>query len=135
MPKKGITTPHAPAAIGPYSQGVAVEAKQLIFISGQIALDPATGELKSKTIAEQTRQSLENVKAVLAAAGVTLDAVVKVTVFLQNIADFAEMNEVYQLYFSGVFPARAVIEAAALPKGALVEIDAIAVKDNRQHGG
>ena len=129
MPKKGIATPHAPAAIGPYSQGITVEVKQLIFVSGQIALDPATGELKSQSIAEQTRQSLNNVEAILAAAGVTLDAVIKTTVFLQNMADFAEMNEVYQSYFRGVFPARAVIAAAALPKGALVEIDAIAVKE------
>jgi len=129
MLKKGIATPHAPAAIGPYSQGITVEVKQLIFVSGQIALDPATGELKSQSIAEQTRQALDNLTAVLAAAGATLDAVVKTTVFLQNMADFAEMNEIYQSYFSGVFPARAVIEAAALPKGALVEIDAIAVKE------
>jgi len=129
MPKNEITTPHAPAAIGPYSQGIAVEGKRLIFVSGQVPLDPATGELASSSIAEQTRQSLENVKAVLAAAGAGMDAVVKTTVFLQNMADFTAMNEVYKAYFSGVFPARAAIEAAALPKGALVEIEAIAVRE------
>ncbi len=129
MPKNEIITPHAPAAIGPYSQGIAVQGKRLIFVSGQIPLDPATGELVGSSIAEQTRRSLENVKAVLAAVGTGLEAVVKTTVFLQNIDDFAGMNEVYGTYFSGVFPARAAIAAAALPKGALVEIEAIAITE------
>jgi len=127
MPKKEITTPHAPGAIGPYSQGVVATGKRFVFVSGQIPLDPATGQLAEEKIAEQTRQALDNLKAVLAAAGVGMDAVVKTTVFLQKMGDFAGMNEIYKQYFSGVYPARAAFEVAALPKGALVEIEAIAI--------
>ncbi len=129
MSKKPISTTDAPAAIGPYSQGVIAEGRKIIFVSGQVPLDPQTGETTGATVAEQTHRSLKNVKAVLAAAGAGLDAVVKTTVFLQNMSDFAGMNEVYQEYFDGVFPARAAIEAAALPKGVLVEIEAIAIVD------
>jgi len=127
MPKKEVRTAKAPQAIGPYSQGVIAEGKKFIFVSGQLPLDPHTGEFAGNSIGEQTRQSLENVKAVLAAAGAGMDAVVKTTVFLQNMGDFAGMNGVYKEYFAGVFPCRAAIEAAALPKGALVEIEAIAI--------
>ena len=127
MSKKEISTPHAPQAIGPYSQGLEARGKRLIFVSGQLPLDPATGQLTGDTIAEQTRLALDNLKAVLAAAGVGLNDVVKTTVFLQSMGDFAGMNEVYQQYFSGVFPARAAVEVAALPKGAQVEIEAVAI--------
>lgn len=127
MLKKEVATTKAPAAIGPYSQGVIAEGKQLVFVSGQLPLDPATGAFAGNSIGEQTRQSLENVKAILTAAGARMDDVVKTTVYLQNMGDFAGMNEVYQTYFSGVFPCRAAIEAAALPKNALVEIEAIAL--------
>ena len=123
-----IKTDKAPAAIGPYSQGVEIEGRRFVFVSGQVPLDPATGKLVGETIAEQTRQSLENLKAVLAAAGAAMDDVAKTTVFLQNMGDFAGMNEVYQEYFSGVFPARAAVEVAALPKDALVEIEAVAAR-------
>ncbi len=129
MVKKEISTPVAPAAIGPYSQGIVAEGKRLVFISGQLPVDPKTGAFAGDSIGEQTRQSLKNVKAVLAAAGAGMDAVIKTTVFLQNMGDFAGMNEVYQEFFSGVFPCRAAIEAAALPKAALVEIEAIAMVD------
>jgi len=129
MSKKAISTAQAPAAIGPYSQGVISEGKRLVFVSGQVPLDPATGQLVTGGIAEQTRRSLENLKAVLAAGGARLDQVVKTTVFLQHMSDFPAMNEVYQQYFREAYPARATVEVAALPKGALVEIEAIAVPD------
>ena len=129
MSKKAISTAQAPAAIGPYSQGVISEGKRLVFVSGQVPLDPATGQLVTGGIAEQTRRSLENLKAVLAAGGARLDHVVKTTVFLQHMSDFPAMNEVYQQYFREAYPARATVEVAALPKGALVEIEAIAVPD------
>jgi 2-iminobutanoate/2-iminopropanoate deaminase len=127
MPKKEVATTKAPAAIGPYSQGVIAEGKQFVFVSGQLPLDPATGAFAGDSIGEQTRRSLENVKAVLAAAGAGMGDVVKTTVYLQHMSDFAGMNEVYREYFTGVFPCRAAIEAAALPKNALVEIEAIAL--------
>ncbi|MFC1475837.1 RidA family protein [Candidatus Zixiibacteriota bacterium] len=129
MPKKEVSTSEAPAAIGPYSQGIIAEGRRLVFVSGQLPLDPQTGEFAGDSIGAQTRRSLENVKAVLAAAGAEMDAVIKTTVFLQNMGDFAGMNEVYQEFFHGVFPCRAAIEAAALPKGALVEIEAIAMME------
>jgi len=129
MSKKAISTAQAPAAIGPYSQGVISEGKRLVFVSGQVPLDPATGQLVTGGIAEQTRRSLENLKAVLAAGGARLDHEVKTTVFLQHMSDFPAMNEVYQQYFREAYPARATVEVAALPKGALVEIEAIAVPD------
>lgn len=124
MSKAKIETSNAPAAIGPYSQ--AINAEGLIFVSGQLPINPATGEFPSEDAAEQTRQSLENVKAILAEAGYDMDRVVKTTVFLKDINDFAAMNEVYAGYFSAPFPARAAFEVANLPKGAKVEIEAIA---------
>ena len=121
--KTVIATENAPAAIGPYSQGI--QAGSLIITSGQLPIDPATGAFPA-TIEEQTRQSLENMKAILATAGRTLDNVVKTTVFLADMADFAEMNEVYAEYFQAPFPARSAVAVKTLPKGARVEIECIA---------
>jgi 2-iminobutanoate/2-iminopropanoate deaminase len=121
-----IATPHAPQAIGPYSQ--ALELDQLIFLSGQIPLDPATMELVGTTIAEQTEQVFKNIQAVLEAAGTSLDRVVKTTVFLKDMEDFAGMNEVYGRVFGGHKPARSAVEVARLPKDSLVEIECIVAK-------
>ena len=124
--KKVVATAAAPAAIGPYSQAIC--CGDLVFTSGQLPLDPATGTMPA-TIEEQTRQSLTNIKAVLAAEGLTMDDVVKTTVFLQNMGDFAAMNGVYATFFSeGKYPARSAVEVAKLPKGALLEIEAVATK-------
>lgn len=122
---KKIETLKAPAAIGPYSQ--AIETNGLIFVSGQLPVDPATGTM-SEDIREQTRQSLSNIKAILEEAGSNMDKVVKTTVLLKDIADFAAMNEVYASFFGAVAPARACYQVAALPKGAGVEIEAVAEK-------
>ncbi|MDR2036262.1 MAG: RidA family protein [Coriobacteriales bacterium] len=122
--KSIVSTPCAPAAIGPYSQGIV--AGNLVFTSGQLPLDPATGEMP-RTIEEQARQSLENVKAILEAAGSSLNAAVKLTVFLTDLNDFVVVNEVYQSYFSGDFPCRSAVEVSRLPKDAKIEIEAIAV--------
>ena len=126
MMKKAIHTNNAPAAIGPYSQ--AIEANGMIFVSGQLPIDPATGAFAGEDIAAQTRQSLTNIKSILAEAGAGMEDVVKTTVLLKNIADFAAMNEVYAEFFTGDCPARAAFEVAALPKNALMEIEAIACK-------
>lgn len=123
---RAVETRQAPQAIGPYSQGV--RAGELVFVSGQIPADPATGQLNGKTVAEQTDQALRNVAAVLAASGSSLARVVKTTVYLTDLGRFAEMNEVYAEHFKGAggpFPARATVQVSALPKGAQVEIDAI----------
>lgn len=120
-----ISTERAPQAIGPYSQ--AVRAAGLVFASGQIPLDPATGQFVSGGVAEQTEQVLRNLSAVLEAAGTNLDSVVKTTVFLADMNDFAAMNEVYGRYFKENAPARATVEAARLPRDARVEIEAIAL--------
>jgi 2-iminobutanoate/2-iminopropanoate deaminase len=125
--KNIVSTTQAPAAIGPYSQ--AVKTDDFIYTSGQVALDPMTGQLVPGGIAEQTVQVLENLKAVLAAAGCGLKDVIKTTVFLKNIGDFAAMNEVYGRYLApegAVAPARSTVEVARLPKDALVEIEVIA---------
>jgi 2-iminobutanoate/2-iminopropanoate deaminase len=122
--KKIINTNQAPAAIGPYAQAVATEG--LIITSGQLPIDPATGAFP-EGIAEQTRQSLTNVKAILAEAGVGMDQVIKTTVFLSDMNNFGAMNEVYATFFGeGGFPARSAVEVARLPKDALVEIEVIA---------
>ena len=127
MMKQAIATEKAPAAIGPYSQGIAVG--DFVFCSGQIPLDPATGALVEGGIEAQTRRSLANVEAILKAHGLSLANVVKTTVFLQSMDDFAAMNGVYETAFTGtVYPARSAVEVAKLPKGALVEIEVIAVK-------
>jgi len=119
-----VATTGAPKAIGPYAQ--AVGTGDLLFCSGQIALDPATGELKGESVAEQTRQVLRNLAAVLLTGGSGLDNVLRTTVFLTDMADFAAMNEVYAQAFGAHRPARSTVAVAALPRGALVEIDAIA---------
>ena len=124
--KKQIATTNAPAAIGPYSQ--AIEANGMVFVSGQLPVNPATGEFAEGGIKELTRQSLTNMKNILAEVGLTMDNVVKTTVFLADMADFAAMNEVYASFFEGVAPARSAVAVKTLPKNALVEIECIAVK-------
>ena len=123
--KTVISTTAAPAAIGPYSQ--AIDGGSVVITSGQLPIDPATGAFP-EGIEAQTRQSLENVKAVLAAAGLTMADVIKTTVFLKDMNDFAAMNEVYATFFPGNPPARSAVEVARLPKDAMVEIEAIAVR-------
>ena len=123
--KEIIATENAPGAIGPYSQ--AVKAGNMVFCSGQIPIDVATGEFVSDDVAEQTRQVLKNLSAVLEAAGTSLNNVVKTTVFLADMNDFAAMNEIYAEYFSENKPARATVQAARLPKDARVEIECIAL--------
>ena len=125
--KETISTENAPGAIGPYSQ--AVRSGNMIFCSGQIPIDPATGEFVSNYVAEQTRQVLKNLSAVLEAAGSNLNNVVKTTVFLADMNDFTAMNEVYARYFTENFPARATVQAARLPKDARVEIECIALSE------
>ena len=122
--KEIISTTNAPAAIGPYSQ--AVKAGNLLFVSGQVPLDPATGAPVEATIQAQTTQSLNNLKAILAQAGATMDNVVKTTVFLKDMEDFAEMNRIYQTFFAADCPARSAVQVGRLPKDAKVEIEAIA---------
>lgn len=122
--KSVVATEKAPAAIGPYSQGI--RAGKIIFTSGQLPADPETGKLASGA-AEQTRRSLQNVRAVLEAAGAGMEEVVKVTVFLKDMGDFSAMNAVYTEFFPSEYPARSAIEVARLPKDALVEIEAVAV--------
>ncbi|MDD6159067.1 MAG: RidA family protein [bacterium] len=122
--KEALSTPAAPAAIGPYSQGI--RAGNLVFTSGQIPLDPATG-LIPQGIEAQTRQAMENVLAVLAQVGATAENIVKTTVFLRNMDDFAAMNGVYATFFSGPAPARSAVQVARLPKDCPLEIEAVAV--------
>ena len=123
--KKVIATSNAPSAIGPYSQAIA--AGDFLYVSGQIPIDPATGNIVEGGIQAQSRQSLTNVKAILEEAGLTMDAVLKTTVFLSDMNNFAAMNEVYATFFTeGSFPARSAVEVARLPKDALVEIEVIA---------
>ena len=124
--KKVLTTGAAPAAIGPYSQGV--DGGSVVITSGQLPIDPATGAFAEGGIAGQTRQSLENVRAILAQAGLGMGHIIKTTVFLKDMNDFAAMNEVYAGFFPADPPARSAVEVARLPKDALVEIEAIAVR-------
>ena len=123
---KAVFTENAPAAIGPYSQGV--QAGNTVYVSGQLPIDPATGEFAGADIKAQTRQSLTNIKNILAAAGYEMSDVVKTTCLLADIAEFGAMNEVYAEFFTEPFPARAAFQVAAVPKGAKIEIEAIAVK-------
>ena len=125
--KEIISTENAPGAIGPYSQ--AVKTGNMVFLSGQIPIDPQTGEFVSNDVAEQTEQVLKNLSAVLEAAGTSLNNVVKTTVFLADMNDFTAMNEVYARYFSENKPARATVQAARLPRDARVEIECIAISD------
>ena len=122
---KAINTKNAPAAIGPYSQ--AIEVNGFVYTSGQLPIDPATGEFAGSDVKSQAEQSLKNVKAILDEAGLTMKNVVKTTVFLADMADFAAMNEVYSTYFSEPYPARSAVAVKTLPKGALVEIECVAV--------
>lgn len=126
MRRDQIATSGAPAAIGPYSQAIATEG--LVFASGQIALDPAAGQLLAGDVRAQTRQAIENLSAVLEAAGSSLAHVVKTTVFLTKMSDFAAMNEVYGQFFAVEPPARSTVAVAELPRGAQVEVEAIAVR-------
>lgn len=123
--KQSIQTSKAPSAIGPYSQ--AIQANGFLFISGQLPIDPDTNAFPGEDAAAQTKQSLINIRSILSQAGLTMDAVVKTTVYLTDFSDFADMNAVYAEFFTGTFPARVAIEVSALPKNARVEIDAIAV--------
>lgn len=129
MNRQVIETDGAPAAIGPYSQ--AVVCGELVFCSGQIALDPGTGELVAADIASETRQVMNNLAALLSAAGSDLGRVLKCTVFLVDLGDFAAVNEVYGQFFAADPPARACVQVAALPKGARIEIEALALRDER----
>ena len=122
--RKIVATDKAPAAIGPYAQANIIG--DLVITSGQIPIDPATGNLVEGDIEAQTKQVFENLKAVLEAAGSGLDKIVKTTCFMDNMNDFAKMNEVYTSFFSGDYPSRSAVEVAKLPKGALIEIEAIA---------
>ncbi len=124
--KKAIVTQNAPSAIGPYSQGI--DAGNMVFVSGQLPIDPKTNAFASDEIKGQTKQSLENAQAILKEIGLSLDNVVKTTIFLKDIKDFAGMNEVYASFFNEPFPSRSAFEVANLPKDALVEIEMIAVK-------
>ena len=123
---KQISTQNAPAAIGPYSQ--AIEVNGFVYASGQLPIDPATGAFPEGGVKEQTRQSLLNVKAILEEAGLALSNVVKTTVYLADMGDFAAINEVYSQFFAQPFPARSAIAVKALPKGALVEVEVVAAR-------
>ena len=125
MKKQAVTVANGPSAIGPYSVGI--QAGEFVFTAGQIGLDPATGNIVSGGVETETRQALENLKKILEAAHSGLDEVVKTTVFLQNMGDFAAMNAIYAQYFAEPYPARSAIQVAALPKNAQVEIEAVAI--------
>ena len=124
MKKEIINTKNAPTAIGPYSQGVKIG--NLIYTSGQIPINPATGEMETD-IKKATKQSMENIKAILEEGGTTLEKIIKTTIFVANMDDFADVNEVYASYFKDIPPARSCVEVSRLPKDAIVEIEAIAV--------
>lgn len=126
MSNKAICTASAPAAIGPYSQGIA--AGNTAYLSGQLPIDPVTGEFAGADIVSQTRQSLKNLQAILEANGMTMANVVKTTVLLSDITEFAQMNQVYAEFFAEPYPARAAFQVAALPRGVKIEIEAVAVK-------
>jgi len=128
MVKKIVSTDQAPAAVGPYSQ--AIQSDNLVFISGQIPLNPATNSINGD-IQSQTKQVLENISGILSSCGLSLDNVVKTTVFLKDLNDFSSINEVYGQYFKDNLPARSTIEVSGIPKGALVEIEAIAVFNSK----
>jgi 2-iminobutanoate/2-iminopropanoate deaminase len=126
--KKLIQTENAPRAVGPYSQGIVIESTKLIFTAGQIPFHPETNQMVGGGIEEQTERVIQNLKAVLEAGGSGLDRVVKTTVFLKRMSDFQAMNQIYEKYFSDQPPARSTVEVSALPKGALIEIECVAVQ-------
>ena len=128
MPKHAISSPHAPTAIGPYSS--ALRAGQLLFISGQVPIDPSTGAMVTGDVAAETRRALDNIGALLTAGGLTYADLVRTTVFLADMNDFAAMNEVYRTYFTEPYPARSTVQAARLPRDARIEIDAIATYED-----
>ncbi len=125
MEKKAISTDKAPQAIGPYSQ--AIQVGEFLFLSGQIPLDPSTGEMDREDIQGQTRRVMENLKAVLESQGLTMESIVKTTIFLTDMGNFAKVNEIYGGYFSEYPPARSTVQVSNLPRGAAIEIEAIAV--------
>lgn len=127
MTHRSLNPPGAPAAVGPYSPIVIHEDTKTVYLSGQVPLDPETGAMVGDEIVAQTHRVLQSVKAALEGAGSGMDRVLKTTVYMTNLGDFTKMNEVYATYFPGVKPARATVQVGALPKGALVEIDAIAI--------
>ena len=126
MEKKVVVSPRAPRPVGPYSQ--AIEAGEYVFLSGQLVLDPATGQMAAETVAGQTEQGLKNLEGVLSQMGLDLSAVVKMTVFLADMANFQEMNEVYASFFSADPPARSCVAVKGLPLGGLVEMEAVAIR-------
>jgi 2-iminobutanoate/2-iminopropanoate deaminase len=126
--KEIVATKKAPEAIGPYSQAVKIKASELLFCSGQIPLDPATGEITGVSAAEQAQRVMDNLKAVIEAAGYTMADVVKTTIYLTDLKAFQEVNRCMRPFFSGAFPARATVQVSVLPRGALVEIDALACR-------
>lgn len=125
--KKEVTTQKAPKAIGPYSQ--AIKANSFLFLSGQIPIEPNSNEIVGRNIEEQTEQVLQNIKAIVEEAGFEMSDIIKTTIFLKNITDFPKVNKVYERFFTHPFPARATVEVSNLPKGALIEIEAVAFKD------
>jgi 2-iminobutanoate/2-iminopropanoate deaminase len=127
MARDVIQTPDAPKAIGPYSQAISVNAGRMVFLSGQIPLDPSTGELVTGDIQQETERAMKNLEAVLAASGMTFANVVRCGIFLTDLGDFGKVNEVYGRYFPTNPPARATVQVSALPTGARVEVDCIAV--------
>jgi 2-iminobutanoate/2-iminopropanoate deaminase len=128
MPRKVVASSNAPKAIGPYSQAIAVPAGELVFLSGQIPLDPATGNIVAGDIVDQTERVMKNLEAVLAAADLGFEHVVKTTILLTDLADFSKVNESYGRFFPANPPARACFQVSALPRGARVEIEAIAAR-------
>jgi 2-iminobutanoate/2-iminopropanoate deaminase len=129
MSPTAITTESAPGAIGPYSQAISTSGAGMLFVSGQIPLDPSTGKIVEGGIGPQTERVLANLAAILTAGGCSLAKVVKTTIYLVDLADFATVNEIYGRAFTAPFPARATVQVSALPRGALVEIEAIATRD------
>ena len=126
--RETIATKDAPAATGPYAQAVKVRAQEMLYCSGQIPLDPATGQLVLGAPAAQAKRVMDNLKAVIEAAGFSMADIVKTTIYLTDLAAFAEVNKVYEAYFAGSFPARATVQVAALPRAVNVEIDAVAAR-------
>ncbi|HEX2967167.1 MAG TPA: RidA family protein [Syntrophorhabdaceae bacterium] len=126
--KEVIATKAAPAAIGPYSQAVRAPGKEILFCSGQIAINPETGQMVAGPAEAQAQQVMKNLQAVIEAAGFNMNDVVKTTIFLTDMESFASVNRIYESYFTGTFPARSTVEVSALPKGASVEIEAIACR-------